>query len=237
MTPEQFLKLAALGLTTEQIAGVMEVMSADTEVRRAKGRDRWHKWNDKRLANVSTRLQTTANDSREGVTRVEDNLLTKNQDGKKEEKKVGAPAAQTPLSELQTVLDAEHAQAVVDHRLKLRKPLTAYAARKLAKHIATAPDPNDAADTMIACGWAGFELSWLENRKAPTARGTGPPRKPNAFDAYEEIARERGWIDEPKFVPSPDSHDQRLSAERSEPQSVVVDLRPGAFRRVRSGDM
>ncbi len=47
MNPDTFRKLAALGLSTDQIAGVLEVMAADKENSNEKARARWHKWNDK----------------------------------------------------------------------------------------------------------------------------------------------------------------------------------------------
>jgi hypothetical protein len=85
----------------------------------------------------------------------------------------------TPRSELETVLDALHAAAVIDHRQRIRKPLTAHAAKLLAGKFAKCADPNAAADAMIANGWQGFEPEWLENRThGPRPNGTGPPKPP-----------------------------------------------------------
>ena len=61
MSPELFRKLAALGLDNDQIAGVLEIMDADAEGRKEKGRQRWRKWKDAQGANVSKRLPTTTN--------------------------------------------------------------------------------------------------------------------------------------------------------------------------------
>lgn len=83
---ERFRKLAALGLSTEQIAGVLELMDGDREKRRANGRERWRKWNDKRLANVSQQQPTLAVNSRAGDARGEDNLLPTEIAGKKKTK-------------------------------------------------------------------------------------------------------------------------------------------------------
>lgn len=85
----------------------------------------------------------------------------------------------SPKSELEAVLDAEHATAVVDHRKRLRKPLTPHAAKLLAGKLARCPDPNAAADVMIANGWQGFEPEWLNNRK-----GTGPPSNGSGSAPY-----------------------------------------------------
>lgn len=81
--------------------------------------------------------------------------------------------ARTPRDALETVLDAERAQAVLDHRQRLRKPLTAHAAKLLAEKLAQVSDPNAAADEMIANGWQGFKPEWLESR---TNRATAPPQ-------------------------------------------------------------
>jgi hypothetical protein len=61
---------------------------------------------------------------------------------------------------LAVVLDAERATAVIQHRQRLRKPLTAHAAKLLAAKLAKAADPNAAADLMIERGWQGFEPDW-----------------------------------------------------------------------------
>jgi hypothetical protein len=75
----------------------------------------------------------------------------------------------SPRDELEAVLDPERAAAVIEHRRKIRKPLTAHAARILARKFACCPDPNGAADTMIGNGWQGFDPSWLSRRDNATA--------------------------------------------------------------------
>lgn len=72
---------------------------------------------------------------------------------------------------------------------------------------------------------------------APQQRSASPPnRKPNAFDAYDQIARERGWTtDEPEFLPRDHRDDPFLPKADSGHQGTVVDLRPSSFRRVGSG--
>lgn len=96
----------------------------------------------------------------------------------------------TPRDELRSILDEKHAQAVIEHRIRLRKPLTAHAAGLLAKRFSACPDPNAAADEMIANGWQGFNVKWIENRDGP-ARNHGPPGKhfnQGMLDAFAEIA-------------------------------------------------
>ena len=65
------------------------------------------------------------------------------------------------LDALLTVLDLDHAEAVLDHRKGKKSPLTAFAAKLLAKQFALCPDPNAAAEEMILRGWQGFKAEWL----------------------------------------------------------------------------
>jgi len=97
----------------------------------------------------------------------------------------------TPRAELQAVLDAEHADAVLEHRQRIRKPMTARGAKMLARKFADCPDPNAAADCMVANGWTGFEPQWMENRK-----GTGPPSNGIA-EALANSRRKLGIENEP----------------------------------------
>jgi hypothetical protein len=97
-------------------------------------------------------------------------------------------SAESPKAILGAVLDAEHAAAVVEHRQKLRKPLTPRAAKALAKALEKAPNPNEAAEAMLARGWAGFDVAWLKNgRDQPGIYKPLPPRKRD----WAEIKAER----------------------------------------------
>jgi hypothetical protein len=160
------------------------------EKRRANDRDRQAR---QRLSRDVTGSHTVSRSH----TRVEDSSSKK--EDNKEEKKDRAPAALTPCQELESVLDHEHAQAVVDHRQRLKKPLTAYAAKQLASKLSKAPDANVAADAMIANGWQGFEAEWLTNRT------TGPPSKPKKqtlATMWHDEARQHGIIDDPSSPPN-----------------------------------
>lgn len=91
--------------------------------------------------------------------------------------------AETPKAQLLAVLDEAHAVAVIEHRQKLRKPLSAHAAKLLAGKLAEAADPNAAADEMIVRGWQGFDITWHR------PNGTGPPQRPKSMSArLSEIA-------------------------------------------------
>ncbi len=91
-------------------------------------------------------------------------------------------STETPTIILKTVLDCERARAVVEHRQKLRKPLTRHGARLLAGALGGAPDPNVAADTMISRGWAGFKVEWLNNSRDPP-KANGIDRGPDSWTA------------------------------------------------------
>lgn len=80
--------------------------------------------------------------------------------------------AQDVLAAFEGTIPASLAAAVVEHRAKLRKPLTPHAAGLLAKQFAKAPSPSEAAETMIARGWQGYEPSWAAG---PQRSGHGPP--------------------------------------------------------------
>lgn len=209
MSPELFRKLAALGLSTDQMAGVLEIMETEGEARREKGRERWHRWKEKKAsqtsANVSERQPTTANDSCQlvrGSARGEDNLLPIEDTGQKD-KKDRSPAAPTPRQALSAVLDDEHAAAVVEHRQRLKKPLTGHGAKILAGKLGRCPEPNAAADEMIANGWLRVEPEWLDRRAGlRVVKGQGPPRtdRDRLMDVGRRmLAEERGEVEPPHW--------------------------------------
>lgn len=93
----------------------------------------------------------------------------------------------TPRSELLAVLDADRADAVIEHRQRIRKPLTAHAAKLLAGKFARCPNPNEAADAMIANGWQGFEPEWMDRQQS---RGSPPRQPPERHDPFKALALE-----------------------------------------------
>lgn len=94
-------------------------------------------------------------------------------------------AKPSPRKILETALSPEMADGVIEHRNRMRKPLTAIAAEGLAKALSSAPDPNAAARTMIERGWQGFKLEWLANDR----QRAGPSQSQNPYLA---IAAELG---------------------------------------------
>lgn len=94
------------------------------------------------------------------------------------------PAARqgTPRAALLTVLDPEHADAVLEHRQRIRKPMTERAAKLLAGQLAKCPDANAAADAMLLNGWQGVKPEWMERQndngnRANPARSNSPHQK------------------------------------------------------------
>lgn len=94
------------------------------------------------------------------------------------------------VQELMAVLDEEQAEAVIDHRKKLKKPMTAYAAKLLAKRLSQFEDPAYAADYMIEKGWQSIELDWLPARKQ-----TQDPYW-NEYERWSNESRNRHGVDE-----------------------------------------
>lgn len=112
--------------------------------------------------------------------------------------KAQAPEKPSVKSELMKVVDEDHAQAVIEHRKAIKKPMTVRAAQLLAGKFAKCQNPNAAVDMMISSGWQGFEPEWLENRKSSTRREPPPKRGETATDIWADELRERGILrDEP----------------------------------------
>jgi hypothetical protein len=99
-----------------------------------------------------------------------------------------AEGAIAPISILLTILSSEQAKAVIEHRRSLRCPLTKRSSELLVRELGKWPDPNEAADAMIANGWRGFKVEWLEN--AGRRNGREAPR--SAKERVAEKVREAG---------------------------------------------
>lgn len=83
----------------------------------------------------------------------------------------------SPQAELSTVLDADRAKAVIEHRQRLRKPLTPRAAHLLAEKFGRTINPNAAADLMIEKGWQSIEPDWCRDLKPPNTPAVEDPEK------------------------------------------------------------
>jgi len=189
--------MLAAGLTVEQALIAVEAMEQAKDGGQSSAARRQAAYRARQKAKAVTRdvtsitNVTTVTDA-SPLNDVEPNLVTV-------EVSLNPPPPYSPpapkKSERQDVLSAfdgmltpDRAEAVVAHRSKLRKPLTVHAARLLAKQFAKAGDPNEAADTMIARGWQGYEPAWANGQ-----RQNGPPggsRKGTGFlDGLAELER------------------------------------------------
>ncbi len=89
----------------------------------------------------------------------------------KKKEKESASAHESPLSILKAILDDQRARAFVEHRQRLKIPLTVHAAGLLVKQLEKCPDPNAAADLAIERGWRAVKAEWVARESQ------GPPRK------------------------------------------------------------
>jgi hypothetical protein len=95
-------------------------------------------------------------------------------------------SSKTPRQALECVLDAKHASDLLDHRKRIKKPMTLRAAELLAEQLAQWHDPNEAADAMILNGWQGFKPEYLLNQRARGSPGRAPQPKYDPFKALGE---------------------------------------------------
>lgn len=117
----------------------------------------------------------------------------------------------TPRDELLLVVDAEHADAVIKHRTKLRSSLTDHAARLLAGKLRQCGEANAAADLMIEKGWKSIEPEWFHkhrksNGSAPTLPFNGEPKAPKDQHEAEmrlKVGRERQMWPRDRWGPAP----------------------------------
>jgi hypothetical protein len=163
-----------MGLSHEamiEILGVLAEQQEAEEKRLADQRDRTRKHRAKRYGNVTvTGVSHDGNAASAHIeharTHVEDNLKpidSLDLENKKAVRRV-ASRLDAVREELATVLDAEHVEAIIEHRKNKRSPLTVRAAKLLAREFGACPDANAAADMMILNSWQGFNHNWLNGR-------------------------------------------------------------------------
>lgn len=208
--------MAAAGCSAEQIAAVVARLD---EERRAKARagnaERQRRYRDRHNGNNAvtshngnnavtqsiTPLQAvTGRDKRDDASRARDEGdLTTNLDPRDnhiDSSLTNAPPAlktkkQTPREVLETALSPATAEDVLDHRQKLKVPLTARAARMLVDKLMEFPEgPEKAAEIMILKGWRGFETKWVATPPSRAGPATNGHKSPLAY-AEEFKARNR----------------------------------------------
>ena len=80
-------------------------------------------------------------------------------------KKSDEKPKETVRGNLETILSAEMAEEVIQHRRRIGKAMTPFAAKRLAAKFAQTANPDESAAAMIEHGWQGFEPAWLQNRR------------------------------------------------------------------------
>ena len=182
-------KLAALQLDPAQMAGVLELLAEQQEqeeARKAAQRERTRRSRSKRDGNVTDTSQSQGGNVE--VSPKKETSPTPPKEKTTPSQSEANASSKTPRAALETVLDANRAGQVLEHRQKIRKPLTVRAAELLAAQFAECPDPNAAADLMVLNGWQGFKPEWVE-RQQP--RGS-PPRQPQPRGSdYFDMEAER----------------------------------------------
>jgi hypothetical protein len=194
MTPNDFRRLVAAGLSTEQIAIVMEMMDRDArafaeaeEARKAKGRDRVTRWREAR--NVTETQPKVTVPLTGGAARVEDKSQTTEIEPQKEEKK-DAPARDISdfKAEFQD-LDAERLAALIKHRRAKHGQISGHSARLFRKAAdACGLSISQAVDTCIDRNWITLKPDWLNkpNGRAP------PQNAPSMADVFQFVGQRQG---------------------------------------------
>lgn len=94
---------------------------------------------------------------------------------------------------LESTLSPETAQDLIDHRKKLKKPMTASAAKRLAGKLALCRDgPEAAANAMISNGWQGFEPEWMSRNDKRTNANSGNGGPPGVVAFLRELHDQPG---------------------------------------------
>jgi hypothetical protein len=184
MTPEMFRKLSALGLSNDQMAGVLEIFENDAATRKEKARSRVQKWRDNRKGNVTERYETSRN-ATDDLTRgdvKQNNLETPNVS----KKEISAPKALSEVAafkaELTFILDEDRIAALCSIRKQKKAGFSASAGRGLAKKLSQFPNIKAVVDEMIVRGWVGIEPSWLNGRNL----GTPAPKPKSEFMQHQD---------------------------------------------------
>lgn len=190
LTPDDFKRLAAAGLSTDQIALVMEMMERDAkayadaeEARKSKGRERMAKWRLERHRNVTVQSPNV----REPLTRaVEDKPLPK--DIEPQDKKTSRTSdVDAFVAGLTPDVPGEILTDFVKVRRKKRGALTGYAA-KLFREDAAACSMSvaDAAKECVRSSWITVKPEYFASRQR-----AGPSPPPPLKDTPANAAKRR----------------------------------------------
>lgn len=198
-------ELLAAGVTGDALVLAIErmedVASAPREL--SPGAVRTRRWRERHRASPNVTVTDVTSQASQGVTgdassreHTRAGLETKT-NNKNKEKQRTQDARSACVSVLESVLDPDHARAVVEHRGRMGKgkDLTPYSARLLADRLRTCPDPNAAADEMIARGWLSIKAGWLREDRP----STGPPGRPSNGNGFAQVLRRLEADDDEDF--------------------------------------
>ena len=189
--PHEAIMRMVLAFEAEQEAAALAVAEAE-EQKREKSRERWRRWKKNQPANVSKRLQTTANDLRGGDARGE--VKTSNSEIEPQKENKSAQSARvSDLDEFRAALagsvDADRIESYVKHRRTKRGQITGHAARLfLGDAQACAMTPSEAVDACISRNWITVKPEYFNGRNA---RGS-PPSAPSMADVFELVGKRQG---------------------------------------------
>lgn len=140
----------------------------------------------------------------------------------------GLGKKRAPVDILAECVSRRTAADIVEHRKKLRKPLTERAAEENAKALVECGDPEAGAAMWIALGWQGFRVDWYRNELARSNARAGPQKaaKRNPFLAdYERELSEQG------HAADWESHDAP-PADPGGDDGKTIDLLDGEYRSI-----
>ena len=187
---ELIRNMAAAGAPAEAIALAVEAIEArdaQDEQRRANQRERTRRSREKRDSNVTVTLPSQAGNTQVSPKKETSPTPPKEKTTPSQSEPNGS--SKTPRAALECVLDANRAGQVLDHRQRLRKPLTVRAAELLAGQFAECPDPNAAADAMVLNGWQGFKPEWMSRQQTRGSPQAPQQAAPSQADVFAFIGR------------------------------------------------
>lgn len=121
--------------------------------------------------------ESESKDSLPTESKSDTSLLTRRRHNEEDSKKSHG----IELTDLPDAVGSDRAIAFIEHRIKLRKPLTQYAFDLAIKQVLKAEahglTPNEVIDITIEAGWQGINAEWAKNRICPGSAESIRPRR------------------------------------------------------------
>lgn len=209
VSPEMIEAMEAAGCSAEQIILAVKKLLAKGEERRAEIREQNRiRQQNHRARNAMSRV--TERDERDTPLDKEGFPHTPSEEITPPKEKAPKGAKKKgPLEILLGALSEATSRAVIEHRAKLRKPLTDRAAELLVARLHAAPascglSPEQAADYMIEKGWQSFEPGWVKG-STPAQTASPVEASDSRWQARLKLARERQQWSSLEWGPRPNS--------------------------------